>query len=260
MKEEKKLLDNSKTDYKESNEENSKKYIIIVIFILLCACTYYYYYSFSKPAKEKETKKPDKQEKVVKKQSKKSQNDKKAKNGQKDKNNNNKINKKIQNKVKKQIIPKSKKVEVVEKKVKEPTSRYDIKKTEIKPFDKMLLANMAFNSIGKVNPFSLKKMYFKTKFDKELPNPPKISDNTSDVPKKKRKIIVLKGFMDDEVIVSIYGMVRSLKVNDAFRGFKALKIDSENLVAEFEKDGKIITRSLESLASITDSKEIRIID
>ncbi len=255
MKEEKKLMDDSRSEYKESKEENSKKYIIIVIFILLCICTYYY--SSSRPAKENHTKKPEKQEKIVKKQSPKSKNNNKLKNGQKDKN-----NKKIQkNKVKKQIIPKAKNVEIAQKKPKEPTSRYDIKKLEIKPFDKNLLANMAFNSIGKTNPFSLKKMYFTTKYDKELPNPPKISDNMNNLPKKKkRKIIVLKGFMDDEVIVSIYGMVRALRVNDSFRGFKALKIDSENLVAEFEKDGKIIARSLESLASITDSKEIRIID
>ncbi len=258
MKEEKKLMDDSRSDYyKGSKEENSKKYIIIVIFILLCICTYYY--SSSKPAKEKESEKPNKQEKIVKKQAKKFIKDKKS---QVQKNLKDKVKDKPikNNKVKKQIIPKVKKVEIAEKKSKEPTSRYDIKKLEIKPFNKSLLADMAFGSIGKTNPFSLKKMYFTSKLDKELPNPPKISDNTNKLTKKQRKVVVLKGFMDDEVIVSIYGMVRSLKVNDAFRGYKALKVDSENLIAEFEKDGKIITRSLESLASITNSKEIRIID
>lgn len=56
----------------------------------------------------------------------------------------------------------------------------------------------------------------------------------------------VKGFIGDEVIVEIDGIVQSLKVNTSFHGLRVLKIDASNLSAVFKMDGKIITKNIKS--------------
>ena len=151
----------------------------------------------------------------------------------------------------------------------------------IRPTDKNSILKLALSTAGKADPFSDmgknsllpdKIPYLKSSMSGKgyiIPPPANtlpaigflpgmsVSESLPGAIPSFYQDFTVKGFIGDEVIVEVNGMVQSLRVNSSFQGLKVLNIDSNNLTAVFKINGKTVTRSIKSLSDPDNKDSIK---
>lgn len=264
----------------EQKEEKFKKIFIIVIVLLLFGVTYHYYAGINNPLQKKLSQKElnlsNNQNSIANVNSGSSSSNKITKFEL--------LKPTVQRKKRLEQLEEIQKAENLDKnseikiaKTEEITPK-KILNTKFKPTGKTDLLALSGKSSGKHDPFSYSESQF-IPFAAEQSDASSISSgNLPPVPRggnignlppipglsgvnplssfglnnppapKPEDLITIKGFIGNKVIIDINGTVEALNENEKISNIKVLNINSSELTAKFEINGKIYTKTMQSLS------------